>query len=341
MRTTALVLVATILTVATGCDTTKRQKAERAFADWIDEVNGRAAERRPPPPKQLDLAVKPPVLFHVIGKRDEPRIVPIGAIEGGRVRPIVLTRPGWSQFERVYTPAGGTLDLYQDGRRVGTVRVTRSMSQGDSALYSLPGCQVALPVAHVALRGDASGRQVVEGIASNGSFRQNGGVEPLSPAEVRRIGREIALLAGSSYGISPRTLDSLDSRVVAVPTGATEKPTLVITYTNSANRGVDTTIARGARQLMMFADVGEFGYEPSYRFYQTTINPLPEFRRYIDHADLNGDGVDEVIIEASIPRSGTAYLVLEFSNGRWLERYRSDPNWCLDTKLASEEEGDA
>jgi hypothetical protein len=332
-------LVATILTVAVGCDKAKQQEAQLAFADWIDRVNGRAAERKPPPPKLLDLAAKPPVLFQVFGEARDPRIVPLGVVEAGRVRPITLTRRGWQQFERVYTSPGATLELFQDGRRTGTVRVVESMSQrGDSALYTLPGCRVALPIARVSLQGEAGGRQAVEALASNGTFGRTRDVERMAPEEVRKIGREIALLAGARYGISPRSLDSLDSRVVAVPTGTSKRPTIVIAYTNSAKRTVDTTLMRGPRQLLLFADVGEFGYHPTYRFYQTTTGFSPEFRRYIDHLDLDGDGADEVIVEASLVNVGTAYNVLQFSNGRWFDRYRSDPNWCLDRKLAPEPE---
>jgi hypothetical protein len=338
MRLTVLLLVATILTVALGCDKTKQREAERAFADWIDKVNGRAAARKPPPPKLLDLAAKPPVLFQVFGEVRDPRIVPIGVVEAGRVRPINLTRRGWQQFERVYTAPGTILELYQDGRRTGTARVVESMWQGrDSALYSLPGCRVALPVARVSLQGEVGGRQVVEALASNGKFGRARDVEPMSPEEVRKVGREIALLAGSRYGISPRSLDSLDSRMVAVPTGTSKKPTIVIAYTNGAKRTVDTSITRGPRQLLLLADVGEFGYHPTYRFYQTTTGFSPEFRRYIDHLDLDGDGADELLVEASVVGVGTAYNVLEFSNDRWFERYRSDPNWCLDRRLVNDE----
>jgi hypothetical protein len=332
----SFLLVATILTVATGCDKAKSfpREAEKEFEAFVEKVAGRDPASMRPPRPYVDLASKPTVLFQVFGERGDPRMLPLGVVENGALKPLVLSRRGWRQFEQLYTAEGATLPFYQDGQRVGAARVRESMwQQGDSAaLYSLPGCRLALPLTRVALEGDVAGRASVEGLASNGTFGRARAVSSLPAGEVRRTAGDIGLLVAARLGMSPRQLDSLDFRAIPVPTGTTARPTLVISYTDPTAVTADTSRGFSFRQVFIVADVGEFGYGPTYWYNQRVGFPNPEFRRYVDHLDLNGDGVDEIIIEVSRPLEGTAYGVLQYESDRWLERFRTDPNRCLDGK---------
>ena len=59
---------------------------------------------------------------------------------------------------------------------------------------------------------------------------------------------------------------------------------------------------------------------------------LPEFRRLIDHADITGDGVDELLLEGW-ENGGDSYLLfLRFTNGKWREMARGATSWCADPK---------
>jgi hypothetical protein len=56
------------------------------------------------------------------------------------------------------------------------------------------------------------------------------------------------------------------------------------------------------------------------------------FRRYFDHLDLTGDGVEEIILEGWQYGGDTFLSVLGWKNGSWQEVFRSRPNWCLDER---------
>jgi len=332
-------LVATILILATGCDKANQpkwwQNVSQRYTDFIDRVSGVADAARPLPPQFTKLDGKPPVLFQVFGKRSDPRVIPIAIRESGKLERIVLTGRGWREFDRLYTSSGDSLTLYQDGRRVGTAVVTQGMWEADSALYQLPGCQLALPLATVSLRGDVSGRATVELLASNGPFGRSPDPEPvlMSPTQVEKTARNIALLVAARLSISPHTLDSLDFRAIAVPTGVPGRPTLVINYLDPA--ATDSSKNRTARQVLVLADQGQFGYGPTYWHFQRGRNPTPQFRRYVDHLDIDGDGQDEMILEAwNATRPGSFYIVLGRQNAMWEERYHGDPEWCLDAQQA-------
>jgi hypothetical protein len=76
--------------------------------------------------------------------------------------------------------------------------------------------------------------------------------------------------------------------VFAFHTGATRAPTLVASY---MERGGG--IQGRPRHIFVLADSTADGYVPT--FVHSADDSLPEFRRYIDHADITGDGVDELL----------------------------------------------
>ena len=47
-----------------------------------------------------------------------------------------------------------------------------------------------------------------------------------------------------------------------------------------------------------------------------------EFRRYIDHLDINGDGIDEIVLEGWQFAGETYVSVLGYANGEWSEVFR-------------------
>jgi hypothetical protein len=55
-----------------------------------------------------------------------------------------------------------------------------------------------------------------------------------------------------------------------------------------------------------------------------------EFQRLVNHADLDGDGVDEIILEAWRYAGVPELVVLKRGQAGWMEAFRESENWCLD-----------
>ena len=328
-----LALVATILMVATGCDKKQRDDVVEAYVEFIDKVSGVAEKGKPLPPAYTNLVGEPPVLFQVFGKRTDPRMVPLAVVQQGKLRRIVLNGRGWRDFQRQYTSPGDSLVLFRDGQPVGAVTVRRGMwNEADSAVYALPGCTIPLPLSLVSLHGPVAGSSVaVEALASNRPLGRAPEPVTLSRTDVQRTGRDIGLLVGAKLGMSPETIDSLDANSMAIPTGRPGKPTLLINLLDPAIS--DSSKATTARQVFVVADVGAFGYGPTYWHFQRGTSGTPNFRRYIDHLDVDGDGLDELLLEAWFAGRQASFIIVlgqRPDGGGWEERYRTDPDWCQD-----------
>ena len=309
-RLAGLLGLATILTAASGCDKPKDDAASAAAA-----------------------APRPDVLFQVFGTRDHPRMIPIALLEGGKVLPIRLDPAGWRRFDSTYLWRGVQYTAYYDGRQRAVVRSTRGMWEApDQPLYELAGCRTPVPLATVAFYPRQSGDFAIEMLASTKSLgwqRLDDAVQPaaLAPAA---SGPPASQADGQTGETQRRLLDSLDLQVLAVTTGATAAPTLVGARIDSIARRGDSPDAV-TRLLFLIADRDASGrYRPSYT--HRVAGPLAsaEFRRYLDHLDLTGDGVDEIILEGWRFGGETWISVLSFRADRWEEIFRSAPRWCAD-----------
>ena len=112
----------------------------------------------------------------------------------------------------------------------------------------------------------------------------------------------------------------------AIHAGATRAPTLIASF---MERGGG--IQGRPRHLFVLADSTAAGYTPT--FVHSADDSIPEFRRYIDHADITGDGVDELLLEGWENGGDSFLLFLRFTNGRWREMARGESSWCADPKL--------
>ena len=97
-------IVATILTVATGCD--------KASAG-LKMARADEGEPEPAPAEQLDLGKRPDILFQVFGSRDDPRMIPLASIAGGALKQIVLSSDNWHVFDTLYTRTGDSVTVFQ------------------------------------------------------------------------------------------------------------------------------------------------------------------------------------------------------------------------------------
>jgi hypothetical protein len=309
-------LIATILLAAAGCDKTKTLLGLGTPRD----ADG------PPPVARLDLSKKPEIVFQLFGERDDPRMVPIAAIIDGVLKPIELTSTGWREFDTMYQRSNKNYALYQDGVAIGQVRVRRGMwERADDPLYTLPGCKLVTPLAAVSLETEAHLSYTVEALAATAGVT----VRPKTPlktakgldARARRVAYDVARAAG----IDTSALRSSAFHYIAINTGATKSPTLVASFLDpeSSDRNESTA------HVFALADDAGNGYQPTFKHTASGVVGTAEFRRYIDHLDINGDGIDEIVLEGWQFAGETFVSVLGYANGEWTEVFRGRASWCL------------
>jgi hypothetical protein len=285
-----------------------------------------------PPSAQLDLAAHPTILFEVFGETNDPRMIPVAAIENGKLKRILLSAGGWHRFDAIYLRSGMTYPLYDDGRAAGTVDVRQGMWEKPAdPIYTLPGCHTLTPLAAVTAHPlHAAPSFTVEYLATTTPVGRDHPPSTLRPAEVQAIARRVSAQVARDAGIDPKRLDSLDFHAVAFNSGATPAPTIVASFIDPAAEN-STSTAETTTHLFVIAD-----RDSANAYHATFIHrvdgPLgtADFRRYVDHLDLTGDGVDEIVTEAWVYGGDTYLSVLTWRGGRWQELYRTRGQWCLD-----------
>ncbi|MDB4879994.1 MAG: hypothetical protein JWL60_1440 [Gemmatimonadetes bacterium] len=292
-------VVAGILTAAIGCD---KQASSM------------------PAPKRTSMVGKPMTLFLLFGERSDPRLLPLATIAGARITPISLDEEGWRGFDSTYFAPGAGVSVYRDGAALPAAVVRRGMWGDDGALYSLPGCRSLRPLGAVTM-GDGGGSATIELLATSAPLATAAARAAATPADADSA-RAFADRAAQRAGLTKSARDAMELVPRAIHTGATDRPTLVVAY---VEKGGGTP---RPRHVFAMADVGMDGYSTTYS--HSVSDSLPELRRLIDHVDLTGDGVDEVVLEAT-PQGGQSYLVvMQFVGGRWKEAARGTSSWCAD-----------
>lgn len=295
---------ASILTGAVGCD--KHAEGET-----------------PPLKQQTSLAGKPTVLFLLFGDHNDPRLLPVATIGHGRISPITLDAQGWRKFDGLYFAKGSEMAIYRRGAPLGNAFVKRGMWDGDEPLYKLPGCRALRPLAAATLA--AAPPDVV-------TLELLGTSDPLPPVPARpAVGpdladsaRAVAARVAGREGLSATERADLELTVNAFHTGATGKPTLVASYSERGGGG-----GSSARHVFLLADSSAGGgYDAT--FVHVAKDSVPEYRRLIDHVDLTGDGVDEIVLEGWRAGGDTYLVVMKYDAGRWHEVARGDNTWCAD-----------
>ena len=299
-------VLGSILTVTAGCD----KNAEPA------EVEHRTS-----------LANKPNIVFLLFGDHTDPRVLPVATAIEGQVAPVSLDAQGWRQFDHIYFRPGTPISLYRDGRPDGEGIIRRGMWDASGPLYKLPRCHSVKPLAAMTSRQLESGEVMLERIATSDPLAPPPERDPV-PRSAIDTARAIALKVSQQEGITRNARAGLDLAVFAIRTGATRAPTLVASF---MERGGG--IQGHPRHLFILADSTAGGYQPT--FVHSADDSLPEFRRYIDHADITGDGVDELLLEGWENGGDSFLLFLRYTNGKWREMARGETSWCADPKRTS------
>jgi hypothetical protein len=282
------------------------------------------------PSEALNLAARPDILFQIFGEREDPRMIPIAAIENGELKKITLSSTGWRQFDAIYLRRGKSYALYQDGRERGTVTVRQGMwEKPEAPLYTLPGCEALTPLASVSVTGLGKSSYTVEALATSAARSRARASSSLSDAELRKTGRQVALEAGARESVDARMLDALDYRAVAINTGTTDSPTIVASFLDPTSSDAGSASSNTVH-LFVIADRDADGYTPTMSH---VINgPLSGavYRRFFDHLDLTGDGIDEIVAEEWRIGQETSLVVLAWAGTKWREIFRGRGSWCLD-----------
>ena len=320
----ALVLCSCILAITLGWD--------KAMV-WLGVLPAEEAEITPPiPVNTTDLSQRPDILFQVFGTREQPRMLPIAVIAEGRLKHIQLDTNGWRKFDEMFLRSGREYTLFSDGRVFGAAQLRRGMWEGETdPLYRLEGCTSHIPLSEVSIVSERKHRGFVfEMLATNAALPQ---VERAVPEADRRQMPSVdkVLPAGEERGfVQEGVLTAMDGRAITLATGATPWPTLITSWIDSASSIANDPTAI-SRHIFLVADRGPDGeYHVTYR--HQTDKPLgdAEFRRFVDHLDVTGDGVEELILEGWRFGGKTWLSVLSYRGGRWEEIFRSRANWCLD-----------
>jgi hypothetical protein len=320
-RTLRAAALALILAALPGCDKARDllQAGQAAVPPHVSVEDA------------LDLSAKPIVLFQVFGERSAPRIIPIAAIREGRLEHIRLDQDGWQQFDQELMRSGLTYPVFHDGQPRGELTVTQGMWEHDESIYSLPGCRTLTPIASVALNTDLRTNFTVELLASNAQLGGTRTARVPSSAAVSAEGRRLGVVAGEAAGISRALLDSLDFHGRAINTGRSA-PTMVGSFIDPSTDNARSTSMRTAH-VFVLADADANGqYHPSFTHAMKGPLARAEYRRFFDHLDLTGDGVDEIIVEGWQFGGDTYLAVLALRDGAWQEIFRTRSNWCLDER---------
>ena len=297
---------ASILSVATGCD--KRV---------ADESKG---------PALTSLANKPRTLFFLFGDKSDPRVLPLATLVDGRIKPIQLDSIGWRNFDQLYFTAGARLALLEGGKSVGDAVVRRGMWQGGDALYKLPGCHALRPLAAVTLSGTPISAVMLELLATSEPM-VGGPVRPLPVPADADSAAALTVRIAQHEGFTTTARSELDQVLLALPTGATAHPTLIGSY---MERG--SGLNGKPRHVFVIGDYSDSTHSYVQTFVHVPVDSLRDFRRLIDHADLTGDGVDEIVLEGW-RNGGDSFLVfMQYKAGHWREIARGATSWCADPR---------
>jgi hypothetical protein len=298
----------------------------------LQGCGGKSANASTAPADETDLAKHPNVLFEVFGEREDPRMIPLATIEDGKLKHIVLSESNWKKFDRMYDRSGTVYTLYQDARVAGTATVKQGMwEHPNSPLYSLPNCHLLLPLSAVALDSKVKAGITVEFLATGTPLASATADKPapLTRDEVIQKAREIGVKVGTGAGIARAALDSLDFHGLAINTGVTSEPTLIASFIDP-NADANQKPGDGTSYVFTIADKVGDDYAPTFTKTVDGSANHAEYRRYVDHIDIDGDGKDEIVLEGWHNGSDSYPIILRFAQGRWHEIFRGTPDWCLD-----------
>jgi hypothetical protein len=308
-------LIASILAATTACDKPKVLSA-------ASRPSGEGART-----SRLDLSKRPDIVFQLFGERDDPRMIPFAAIVNGVITPIDLSAPQWRTFDAMYARADTSYPLYHDGAQVGSARIRRGMwGKRNDPLYSLPGCTLLMPLAAVTLETSARVGFSVDFLAATPGISVAPRPAATESPELEQTARALVAQTAREAGMEAGSLSKSAFRYYAIHTRAGVAPTIVASVLDPEASDRSSTTSH----VFVIGDQRDASYAPSYQHSASGRVANGEYRRYLDHLDINGDGIDEILVEGWRFGGDSYLIVLGIQGGAWREILRGRPSWCLD-----------
>lgn len=286
-----------------------------------------------PPPSTPDLSAiteSTTVLFQVFGDREELKAAPIAYVEGGRLSALSLDTPGWRALDSMFFATGRQMPVYRFGTQVGTIEVVRGMWPADGApLYQLAGCRALVPQALMRFRTTGAATQNLEFLAASAPLRQPPEGRAV-PTDAQTLARAFADTAAAASGVGTEELQRLEfvsrwMRTGAGSLGRTLMGNYVDPEAGDAGPGAGVTAS-----VLILAEDSARTQVITYRHVSSGESRAVEFQRLMNHADLDGDGVDEIVLESWRYAQLPSLVVLKRQGAQWTEAFRVSQDWCLD-----------
>jgi len=309
-----IAIIASILVLATACDKPSADSTANTAAAVIPDT---------------DLSGHPTVLFTVFGERTSPRIAPIAVARGRVLEALKLSPAAWQDFDAKYFAPGTKYSVYRNGTLAGEVEISRRMFDADSGvLYTVPGCRNVVPQAVGRLRGTIPLEESVELLGSSNVLTQTVDRRAL-PRYAETEGRSLASAVAAGAGIGAEDLSQLNFHARYLRTGIPPLGrTLLASYVDP-NAGDLGPGAGSTAMVLALAEDSSGVMRPSYEHAVVGDARTVESQRIVNYVDLDGDGVNELFLEAwkfaGLPNTA----VLSYVDGRWREGFRVALNWCL------------
>ncbi len=310
------VLIASILALLSACDKPQEQPA-------------------PDVPAAPQTAVTPTstILFEVYGAKEDPRVIPIAIADGGRLAPLTLDANGWRLLDSMFFAKGAKLPIYRNGAEAGAIVIARGMWTDEGALYTLPACRALIPQAAGTLEAKGFVEASVEYLASTTPLLQPKEQRTV-PRESETQGRTLANTVAAAKQVGTEELASHEFISRWLPTGAGPSGRTLFASFIDPNGGDAGAGAGHTVMLMALAEDSAGTLVPSYQHVSSGEARGVEMQRLVNHADLDGDGVDEILLEEWKYAATPELAVLKYSQGKWRLVFRVSQDWCLDAKPA-------
>lgn len=277
-----------------------------------------------------DLTDSATILFQVFGSAQQPRVAPFAIVRGGTLEPLSLSEAGWREVDARHFAAGNRLTIYRNGVDAGVLEITRGMWPADSApLYSVPGCRRIVPHALSRVQATIALEESVELIASSLPIAQAADTRPL-PAGPESQGRTLASAVASASGIGAEDLSGLDFHARWLRTGVGASGRTLLASHIDPNAGDLGPGAGNTSMVLVLAEDSSGTLNTSYQHAVSGESRTVEFQRLLNYADLDGDGIAELVVEAWRYGGIPSLAILKYRDGRWVETFRVGLDWCVD-----------
>lgn len=305
-------LIASILALLSACDKAEEQPA-------------------PETPRAPLTAVAPTstILFQVYGGKEDPRVIPIAIADGGHLAPLSLDAAGWGRLDSIFFAKGRKLPIYRNGLESGNVAIVRGMWSDEGALYTLPSCRELVPQAQGKLEAKGFVEASVEYLASSTPLTQPKEQRSV-PRESAAQGRTLANTVAAAKEVGDEEIAGLDFISRWLPTGAGPSGRTLFASYIDPNAGDAGPGAGHTVMLMALAEDSAGTLAPSYQHVSSGNAREVQMQRLVNHADLDGDGIDEILIEEWKYAATPEVAVLKYTQGKWRAVFRVSSDWCLD-----------